>query len=75
MRPVITDADTGRELWRTSDCTDHCGIVTRTWSSYVAHGRAPSPVAHLDARTPLWDADEVRTWHEARPGSPGRPRA
>lgn len=74
MRPVITDADTGHVLWRGADCADHCGLSASSWRSYVRRCMPPEPVAHLDARTPLWDADAVRAWHAARPGSPGRPR-
>lgn len=72
MRPVITDADTGRELWRTADCADFTGVSIRTWGGYVARDQCPQPVARLDARTPLWDAEEVRTWHAGRPGRPTR---
>lgn len=67
MIPIILDSDTGRVLWRSSECADHCRLVLRTWSSYVSHNRAPAPVGHLDARTPLWDAEEVKTWHASRP--------
>lgn len=70
MRTIITDADTGRELWRVMDCAAHVGITSRTWTNYAANGRTPEPVAHLDGRTPLWDAEEVQNWHAKRPGSP-----
>lgn len=40
----------------------------------TVRGQGLAAVAHLDARTPLWDADAVRAWHVAHPGSPGRPR-
>lgn len=70
MRPVITDADTGRELWRGADCAEHCGIAPTSWRSYIRRGIPPAPVTHLDARTPLWDAEEVKAWNAARPGSP-----
>lgn len=72
MRLIITDADTGRELWRVTDCATHVGITPRTWTNYAANHRTPEPVAHLDGRTPLWDAEEVRTWNANRPGSPVR---
>lgn len=70
MRPIIIDADTGSELWRAADCADHCSIALRTWLSYVSRQQAPIPTARLDQRTPLWDAETVRTWHANRPGSP-----
>ncbi|QCB28933.1 hypothetical protein [Corynebacterium endometrii] len=70
MTPIIVDKDTGRELWRVKDCADHCHIRPSTWTTYTAQGRTPEPVTQLDARTPLWDAEEVRTWHAGRPGSP-----
>lgn len=66
MRPVITDADTGRELWRTADCSTFAGVSIRTWGGYVARDQCPQPIARLDARTPLWDAEEVRAWHAGR---------
>lgn len=67
MRPVITDADTGRLLWRTADCAEFTGLTIRTWSGYAARGQRPASVAHLDARTPLWDAEEVRAWQAGGP--------
>ena len=70
MRPIITDADTGRELWRVKECATHCGIKPSTWTTYTAQGRTPDPIAHFDGRTPLWDAEAVKTWHAQRPGSP-----
>lgn len=70
MHPVIIDADTGNQLWRAADCANHCGIAQRTWLSYTSRQQAPAPTGRLDQRTPLWDADEVRTWHANRPGSP-----
>lgn len=70
MRPVIIDADTGRELWRNIDCAGHCGVTVKTWTNYVANGRTPAPVAQLDGKTNLWFADDIKTWHANRPGSP-----
>ena len=66
MNPTITDSDTGRVLWRTVDCADHCGVDTATWRSYVRKGMPPAAVGDLGPRMPLWDADEVRTWHAGR---------
>jgi len=73
IKPIIIDQTTGRELWRTIDCAAYCGIGTRTWANYNSNGRTPPVIAHLDQRTPLWDANSVKTWHNNRPGSPGRP--
>lgn len=73
MNPIITDADTGRRLWTSAECADHCGVTTSTWRSYNrTSGRMnpPAPVTHLDQRTPLWDAADVQEWHAHRPGSP-----
>ncbi len=75
MNPIITDRDTGRELWMATDCANHCGISTATWRSYTRTGNTlgtPTPVAHLNPRLALWDALEVQEWHAARPGSPVR---
>ncbi|MGV0391524.1 helix-turn-helix transcriptional regulator [Corynebacterium phoceense] len=70
MTLIITDRETGRELWRVKECAEHCGIKPSTWTTYSAQGRTPESVGHFDQRTPLWDAEEVKAWHAARPGSP-----
>lgn len=73
MRPIITDKDTGRELWMAADCAAYCGISPATWRSYArSHNTlgTPAPVAHLNPRLALWDAGEVRAWDANRPGSP-----
>ena len=73
MKPTIVDADTGKELWRVAECAEHGGVSPSTWRSYMRPGlSAPAAVAHLDARTPLWDAEQVRAWHAARPGRGAR---
>lgn len=69
MRAIIVDAVTGKPLWRAKECASYCGIAATTWRRYVKDNRAPSAVAYLDC-TPLWDPEEVRLWHETRPGSP-----
>ncbi len=73
MNPIIIDEHTGRELWRVTDCAHHCNVTDSTWRSYNRTGgtlNPPKPVANLGPRFPLWDAEEVRTWHTNRPGSP-----
>lgn len=77
MRPIITDADTRKELWRNAECANHCGITVQTWTNYVANGRTPAPVGQLDGKTNLWFVDEVKSWQANRPGSPvpGAPKA
>lgn len=42
------------------------GVKPSTWRAYVSRGQAPAPVAHLDARTPLWDRVEVEAWAAGR---------
>lgn len=74
MQPKIIDADTGKELWRTTECAAHCGITPRTWASYYANKRTPAPVAMLDGRSALWLAEDIKLWHAARPGSPAQLR-
>ncbi|WP_165242159.1 helix-turn-helix transcriptional regulator [Corynebacterium lizhenjunii] len=66
----------GRTLWTISKVVTHLGIGKATFTSYVSKGIAPAPAIHIE-RTRLWDADEIRAWHAARPGSPVRnaPRA
>lgn len=66
----ILGHDPGRELWRVADCANHLGVSPSAWRNYSAQGRTPPPIANLDARTPLWDAEEVKTWRANRPGSP-----
>lgn len=73
MNVTITDDATGRVLWTAGQCCEHVGVSRATWSAYTSRGQAPGPVGHLD-RMSLWNAEEVRTWHAHRPGSPGRPR-
>ena len=70
--PIAIDRNTGRELWHSDDCADHCGVTVSTWRSYSRSGNkldVPAPVAHF-GQSPLWIADEVKAWHAARPGSP-----
>ncbi|MBB1023338.1 MULTISPECIES: helix-turn-helix transcriptional regulator [unclassified Dietzia] len=69
MRVVVTDADTGDELWTATQCAEHCGISPATWRGYVSQGRTPGSLAAFE-RSPLWRADDIRDWHAARPGSP-----
>lgn len=66
MHPVITDRDTGRELWTAQQCADHADVSVVTWRSYVSRDQAPQSVSQLDSRTPLWDAGEVTEWHGKR---------
>ena len=70
IQPIIIDKTTGNELWTATQCADHCTINTSTWRGYVNHRHSPQPVGHLDKRTPLWNAAEVKAWHTTRPGSP-----
>ncbi len=60
--------------WTAQDCADYIGVAVSTFRGYVTRGDcdAPRPVRHV-GRTPVWDAAEVRAWHEARPGKGGRP--
>lgn len=70
MNIAIIDQDTGRELWRAVDCARHCQITTDTWHGYVRKQMPPEAVAHLDGRTPLWDASAVKDWHASRSRTP-----
>ena len=53
------------EEWTSDQCAKAWGIKRRTWSGYVTRGYAPQPSRHV-GRTPVWDAEKVRTW--PRPG-------
>ena len=70
MKPIIIDQDTGAVLWRIADCASWCNITPGSWRVYAAQQRTPAQVGELDHRTPLWDAEEVKSWHASRPGSP-----
>ena len=70
MRPIIIDEQSGARLWTSAECASHCGVSRSTWASYYRLKNVPEPVATLGARSPLWDAEAVRAWHAARPGSP-----
>ncbi|KAB1554260.1 hypothetical protein F7232_04675 [Corynebacterium sp. 319] len=63
MRIVAIDTETGREFWTATQCAEHCEISRSTFAAYATRGTAPSVAEHFDARTPLWDAEEVRPWH------------
>ncbi|QDZ41910.1 hypothetical protein [Corynebacterium sp. sy039] len=67
MNPQIIDTDTGKLLWVTSQCAEHCGCSNGTFSSYVSRSIAPEPVGHFN-RERLWDAEAVKEWHASRPG-------
>jgi len=66
MRPYIADRDTGRELWTAQQCAQHGDVAPATWRSYVNRAQAPESVGQLDARTPLWDAEQITEWHAKR---------
>ena len=68
LTPRIIAVETGTELWLAAQCATHCNISPSTWRQYVTK-HAPQPKAHLDKRTPLWDAKEVQAWHATRRGS------
>ena len=70
MRPIITDQDTGRELWFGEQCAAYIGVSPATWRNYSANQRTPAYVATILGKTRLWDAEAVKAWHAARPGSP-----
>lgn len=70
MNPIIIDKDTGRELWPGAQCARYIGVTPPTWRNYSANGRTPAFVATLLGNIRLWDAEEVKAWHDSRPGSP-----
>lgn len=57
------------EKWTAEKCAAEWAVQPRTWHSYVARGYAPAPVEHV-GRTPVWDAEQVRSWQ--RPGRGNR---
>lgn len=67
MNLTVIDTTTGREYWTAAQCSAHCGVAKSTFAAYATRGQAPSVVARFDGRTPLWDAEEVKAWHAARP--------
>lgn len=64
----LTLAD-GTELWTITAVASFLNIGKATFTSYVSKQQAPAP-AYTVERTRLWDAEEIKTWHAARPGSP-----
>ena len=42
-------------------------VARDTWTGYVSRGQAPAPT-HRVGRTPVWDPDQIRAWHNARRG-------
>jgi len=62
---------TGRELWTTSQCAEHCGRVKpSTYRYYVKVLDAPGAVARQPGRggENLHDAAAVREWQANRAG-------
>ena len=59
----------GTVLWTVSKVCEHVGVGKPTFTSYVSKHLAPQPAFTIE-RTRLWDAEEVKAWHAARPGSP-----
>lgn len=49
------------EEWTAQQCAKEWGVKLKTWHGYVARGQAPQPKRRV-GRTPVWDADKVRTW-------------
>lgn len=61
------------ERWTATQCADHCGLNgpnrASSWRYYIGRLGAPKPLGHNPSTGLLeWDADEVRTWQENRPG-------
>lgn len=56
------------EEWTAQQCADAWGVKVRTWHGYVARDNAPKPVRHV-GRTPVWDAEQVRTYRRAGRGA------
>lgn len=57
------------EEWTSDQCAAEWSVKVRTWHGYVAKGKAPKPIRHVN-RTPVWSADQVRDWE--RPGQGAR---
>lgn len=55
------------EEWTRDQCAEHWDIKANTWSGYVSRNQAPQPTRRI-GRTPVWDADVVRTWQRPAPG-------
>jgi hypothetical protein len=61
-----------QEKWTVRQCAEYHGVQPATWRSYVSRRDrtgAPAPAGHYDARTPYWDAAEVRGWERPGPGA------
>lgn len=65
--PAWRDRDVAHLVGVKSVCELVGGIKASTWRAYVARGQAPMPVERI-GRTPMWDREEVWSWHLARNG-------
>lgn len=51
------------------DTTDILSVIVILQTGIIL-GRTPKPVAKLDGKTNLFNAEEIKAWHANRPGSP-----
>lgn len=64
VRKILAIAD-DRELWGTAEISAYLGRPDSVWSNWVARGSHGVPeAAYTTRRGSLWDADDVRAWHE-----------
>ena len=62
---TVVRMTTQDEEWTVRQCAEYHGVQPSTWRAYVARRDrtgAPAPTGQLDGRTPLWSANEVRSW-------------
>jgi len=54
-----------------SDIAERIGVTPKTWTSWVARGKAPAPDYRL-GRTPGWEPATIDEWIQRRPGRGAR---
>lgn len=60
------------EQWSTAEVADYLGVKPRTVTQYRSRELLPEPDGYL-GRTPWWQPDTIKQWHQTRPGRTGRP--
>lgn len=57
----------GGERLTSAEVSEHLDIQPKTWTAYVARGKAPKPDGYYDRRTPYWLASTIDQWDASRP--------
>lgn len=69
---LITNRETGRELWTKEQCAEHCGVTLGSWRTYGRLHKIPPAAAYI-GNVALWDSDEIKHWNAHRIRRPRNP--